>query len=74
MARKTLKPSEQLRALADEKAALEAREKAMLSRIAGELGGALVSSGLADLSRTEFAKLAQRIGTLGVAEAMKRLA
>jgi len=74
MARKSLKPSEQLRALADERAALEVREKEMVTRIASEFGGALVSSGLADLSKAEFAKLAQRVATLGIAETMKRLA
>ncbi|RIA46231.1 hypothetical protein DFR49_0764 [Hephaestia caeni] len=74
MAKKSLKPSEQLRALADEKAALDAREKEMLARIAGEFGGALVSSGLADLSKAEFGKLAQRVAALGVPEVMKRLA
>jgi len=60
MARKSLKPSEQLRALADERAALEVREKEMVTRIASDFGSALVSSGLADLSKVEFAKLAQR--------------
>ncbi|MCK9549494.1 DUF6437 family protein [Aquamicrobium sp.] len=74
MARKSLKPSEQLRLLADEEAAIEARRKEMLTRIAGEFGGALVSSGLADLSKAEFAKLAQRIAALGLPEVMKRLA
>lgn len=74
MARKSLKPSEQLRALADEKAALEARERDMVTRIASEFGGALVSSGLADLSKAEFGKLAGRVAALGVPEVMKRLA
>ncbi|MBJ7499673.1 MAG: hypothetical protein JHC57_07970 [Sphingopyxis sp.] len=74
MARKGPSNLEALARLASERAKLEARERDIIQRVGEELGTVIVEAGLADITRAEFAPIAQRIAALGVAEAARRLA
>ncbi|MDF0490442.1 DUF6437 family protein [Sphingomonas sp. H39-1-10] len=60
--------------LANERAKLDAREREIVARVGEELGAVMVAAGLADMTRAQFAPIAERIAALGVAEAARRLA
>ncbi|PKP94695.1 MAG: hypothetical protein CVT77_01390 [Alphaproteobacteria bacterium HGW-Alphaproteobacteria-16] len=66
--------SQALARLASERAKLEEREREITRRVGEELGAVIVAAGLADMTRAEFAPIAQRIAALGAAEAARRLA